>query len=146
MEGKLKIGLDIHGVTDSNPFFKAMAAAMIQAGHEIHIITGASTEKAKRDLGKLDMDEGKDYSTIFSITDYLIEKNVTVHWKDPSNPMFPDEDWNMAKAEYCRSNEINMHFDDSVVYGLYFVTPYAQVKQSITPELKIQGLVNSEDL
>lgn len=129
MDGKIKIGLDIHGVTDSNPFFKAMATAMLQAGHEIHIITGASTKKAKRDLRSVGMVEEKNYTTIFSLTDYLIDKGVDVHWKDPSTPMFPDEEWNKAKAVYCQENEIDMHFDDSEIYGLYFSTPYAQVKQ-----------------
>lgn len=128
MDKKLKIGLDIHGVTDSNPFFKVMASALIAAGHEIHIITGASIEKAIRDLRSAGLEVGIEYTTIFSITDELLERGVPVTWKNPSNPMFPDLDWNKCKARYCAENEIDIHFDDSDIYGLYFTTPYAQIK------------------
>lgn len=128
MEKVMKIGLDIHGVTDTNPFFKEMAKAMIAAGHKIHIITGASSIKAYRDLSNLDMEHQVHYHCVFSITDYLLEKGVAVTWKDPENPMFPDSEWNKAKAKYCEENDITIHFDDSEIYGLFFNTPYAQVK------------------
>lgn len=128
MENKLRIGIDIHGVMDSNIFFKIMARIMLAEGHEIHIITGSLTKKAKKDLQGRGMVAGINYTTIFSIADTLLERGIEVTWKDPDNPVFPDDDWNQAKAIYCEENEIDIHFDDSDIYGLYFTTPYAQIK------------------
>jgi hypothetical protein len=128
MEEKLIIGLDIHGVTDTHPFFKAMASAMSEAGHEIHIITGASLKKAENDLEKLGMLPDIHYHCIFSITDHLISKGVPVTWRDPDNPVFPDKECNECKSKYCAEYGIDIHFDDSNTYGEFFTTPYAQVK------------------
>lgn len=124
---QMNIGFDIHGVTDKNPVFKSIARAMLAAGHKIHIITGSPMSKAKKDLEKLGMVVGEDYNYIFSITEYLIEKGVEVTWKDPENPMFPDDEWNKAKARYCQLKKIDIHFDDSDIYGKYFTTLYAQI-------------------
>lgn len=124
----MKIGLDIHGVIDTHPFFKEMAGAMTATGHEVHIITGASYQKAIRDLDNVGMTQGMHYHTIFSITEYLIEKGVKVEWKSDSNPMFPDDEWDRAKSEYCAVQKIDMHFDDSTTYGNHFSTPYATIK------------------
>lgn len=127
MDKKMKIGLDIHGVTDTHPFFKEMARVMIAAGHEIHIITGATMRKAVRDLEKLGMQKMIHYTTICSITDYLIDRGIPVEWKDPSNPVFPDSEWNGVKAAYCLEYDIDIHFDDSDVYNRHFITPYARI-------------------
>ena len=32
--------------------------------------------------------------------------------------------WDKAKAWYCAQNDIDIHIDDSVVYGKYFTTPF----------------------
>jgi len=128
MDTKLKIGLDIHGVTDRNEFFKIMAKSLLLDGHEIHIITGAAMSKAKKDLRSIGMVEGINYTKIFSITEQLISEDIPVVWKNSNNPMFPDEAWNKAKAIYCEETGIDIHFDDSDIYGMYFKTPYAQVK------------------
>ena len=124
-----KVGLDIHGVTDTNPFFKEMARLMVMEGHEVHIITGASTRRAIKDLKRLEMKDGEHYTHIHSITDHLISNGVPVEWKDPSNPMFPDKEWDIEKAKYCCQNQITIHFDDSLHYGTDFVTPFAHYKQ-----------------
>jgi 8-oxo-dGTP diphosphatase len=48
--------------------------------------------------------------------------------------------WNRAKAEYCKKNGIQLHIDDSDVYGKYFETPYARF-ESLKPE---ENLVQNE--
>jgi len=123
----MKIGLDIHGLSDTNPFFKEMAKLMVAAGHEIHIITGASKRIAYRDLEKIGFVEGTHFTHVFSITNHLTYLGVQVTWKDDSNPIFPDAEWNKAKAWYCAHQNITIHFDDSEEYGKYFTTPYARL-------------------
>lgn len=125
----MKIGIDIHGVLDKNPFFKQMALMMLHAGHEVHIITGTSTELALNDLTSLDVHKGIHYTHLYSITDDLINNNIPVEWKDGNNPLFPQEEWNIAKSKYCTQHNITIHFDDSSIYGNYFSTPYAYIKQ-----------------
>ena len=126
----MKIGIDIHGVLDKNPFFKHMALAMCfnQCGNEVHIITGTSRELALKDLEKLEIIEGFHYTHLYSITDDLISRGIPVEWKDGNNPLFPYEEWDKAKAEYCAKNNIDIHFDDTVRYGDYFSTPFALVR------------------
>lgn len=128
MDKKLKIGIDIHGVIDKYPFFKEMAKCMLAGGHEIHIITGTTFTKAKNDLRSIGMVSTINYTNIFSVTDKLIANNIPVKWKTPNDPIFPDDIWNKAKADYCTANNIDIHFDDSDIYGLYFTTPYTKVK------------------
>ena len=124
----MKIGIDIHGVLDTNPFFKQMALSMRHDGDEVHIITGTSIELALKDLEKLDMHKGFHYTHLYSITDDLISRGIPVEWKDGNNPFFPYEEWDKAKAEYCAKNGIDIHFDDTKRYGEYFTTPFALVR------------------
>lgn len=124
----MKIGIDIHGVLDTNPFFKQMALSMRHDGDEVHIITGTSIELALKDLEKLDMHKGFHYTHLYSITDDLISRGIPVEWKDGNNPFFPYEEWDKAKAEYCTKNGIDIHFDDTKRYGEYFTTPFALVR------------------
>ena len=62
----MKIGLDIHGVCDTNPeFFKELTRLFFQAGHEIHILTGRrESDGALNEIKEL----GLDYTHFFSIT------------------------------------------------------------------------------
>ena len=124
----MKIGLDIHGVLDKNPFFKHMAFSMCKDGNEIHIITGTSIKSALEDLKQLDIIEGIYYTHLYSITDDLISRGIPVEWKDGNNPFFPYEEWDKAKADYCAKNNIDIHFDDTQKYGEYFSTPFVLIR------------------
>mgnify|MGYP000350423969 FL=1 len=121
----LKIGLDIHGVLDTNPFFKEMASLFVAAGHELHIITGARFNQRVRDkFERMGIEKGIHYTHFFSISEYLLEKNTDVRWQDPENPWFDENAWNTAKADYCREQGIDIHFDDTEVYSETFTTPF----------------------
>ena len=124
----LKIGIDIHGVLDSNKFFSTMAKLMVSEGHGVHIITGTSTELALKDLSDIYVFEGIHYTHLYSITDDLISRGIPNEWKDGNNPLFPYEEWDKAKAEYCTKYGIDIHFDDTVRYGEKFTTPFALVR------------------
>jgi hypothetical protein len=121
----IKLGIDIHGVLDTNPFFKEAAKLFIAAGHEVHIITGAQfNERVKKKFEKLGIEEGTHYTHFFSISGYLLEKDVVVRWEDSNNPWFDENAWNTAKSDYCREQAIDIHFDDTDVYSKYFTTPF----------------------
>ena len=125
MKSTKKIGIDIHGVLDTNPFFKEMAELFVYAGHEVHIITGAQyKEKLIAQFSKLGIEKKVHYTHFFSIADALIEKGVNVTWQDSNNPWFDDEAWNKAKSDYCTENDITIHFDDSEEYAESFTTPF----------------------
>lgn len=129
-----KFGFDIHGVFDTYSSLKDIGAALIKAGHEVHIMTGAPLEVARKHLNKIGAIQGRHYSHFYSVADTLIDQGVDVTWRDPENPMFEDEVWNKAKAEYCKEKKINMLLDDSPIYGTYFEdmeTEYIQVSKMV---------------
>lgn len=119
----MKIGLDIHGVTDTNTkFFSEFSKAIIAAGGEIHIITGPSRFKTEPFLKEHDIA----YTHFFSIVEEAERSKKDIRWEDADNPWIDSEAWNRAKAKYCKEHNIDMHIDDSDLYGQYFKTPYAR--------------------
>ncbi len=114
------VGLDIHGVIDTDPkFFAKLTQKLRRWGHEIHIITGVEhTTRLNKDLIRF----GVQFDTIFSITTYHKELGTPIKYKngDPTQPIIDDELWDITKAHYCCLNKIDIHIDDSLVYGRYF--------------------------
>ncbi|MFW6121141.1 MAG: hypothetical protein ACOC80_09630 [Petrotogales bacterium] len=121
----LKIGLDIHKTIDAKPQFFAKFSQRSRAnGHTIVIITGSmKTTEIENELAEL----GIEYDDFFSVSDFLLAKGKATHWSSPNDPWFKAEDWNRAKADYCRENQIDIHFDDSDEYGKYFTTLFVKV-------------------
>lgn len=118
----LRIGLDIHGVIDAKPlFFSLFSERLVKAGHQVHIITGArwTVELAEHLSRKYEI-----YWTHFhSITDYNEKRGVDVRYEGPNNPWMDQDIWNATKAKICQENQIDLHIDDSKVYGQWFKTP-----------------------
>ena len=125
----LKFGIDIHGVLDTDPTIRELCKKLMDAGHEVHILTGPTEDLALEHLEQLAVKEGVHYSHLFSIADQLLSKGLDATWKDSNNPLFEDEPWDRAKADYCKEEGITLHIDDSPVYGKYFNmdTTYIQV-------------------
>ena len=117
-----KFGFDVHGVITAHPKeFAILTRILMEAGHQIHIITGQQNDEVlKAKLVKYNIS----YTHIFSITTYLLENNYTVTWDSKGEPHFAIDAWNYSKAVYCEENNIDMHFDDSDTYGAFFKTPY----------------------
>lgn len=115
----LKIGLDIHGVIDAKPrFFSRFSERLVKSGHQVHIITGA---KWTIGLAKRLSHEYEIYWTHFhSITDYNERKGVPVSYENPDNPWMDRDLWDSTKAKICQENQINLHIDDSRIYGQWF--------------------------
>ena len=122
----MKIGLDIHGVCDSAPdFFKELTKLFIEAGHEIHILTGRRISDGALDEIK---ELGLTYTHFFSIADYHTEIGTDMHDDRNGMPWMDGETWDKTKGEYCKRNNIDFCIDDTERYGQYFSTPFAFMK------------------
>ena len=122
----MKIGIDYHGVLDTFPFFRELGRLFVNAGHEVHIITGAQwqNEKLQTQFEALGLQERVNYTHFASMTDFLIDRGEKVEWEDENNPFFSENAWNQSKSIYCIEKKIDMHFDDSSEYCKHFSTPY----------------------
>lgn len=124
----MKIGIDVHGVIDKKPkLYSKLTKRLISLEHEVHIITGA---QIKNKLLKQLQDFNISYTHIFSISDFHKKIGTPIIYKDSDNIMMDDVIWNKTKAIYCFENKIDLHIDDSSIYGKYFTnnTIYLQVK------------------
>ena len=128
---KLKIGLDIHGVIDREPqFFIAFAKLIRQFGGEVHIITGTPYSEAENLL--LSYNNSIEWwDHFFSIDDYLFEKKTPFEIDKRGGRYYDEAQWNRAKGVYCAEKKIDLHIDDSEIYGEFFSTPYLCVKDKI---------------
>jgi len=115
----VKFGFDVHGVVDTHPeVYSALTKALVDAGHEVHIITGA--QQAPELKNKLI--EAKIWWTHwFSIVQYHLDRgDCDVKFVD-GQPWMDKEIWNRTKALYCEREGIDMMIDDSPIYGSYFM-------------------------
>ena len=131
---KFKIGLDIHGVIDSNPeFFAAFTRTMVAAGHEVHILTGPKiTPKIINELKTMHID----FTHLFSITDHHEAVGTPIIWDEYGNPHMDAYLWDKTKAEYCKAQGIELHIDDSDSYAYFFKTPYARFYSKDTDRVR----------
>jgi 8-oxo-dGTP diphosphatase len=134
-QNMIKIGIDVHGVADLNPhLFSELSRILVDNGHEVHILTGAErTDELEHEIRCV---LGLSFTHFFSTTSYHKNAGTEITYID-GNPYMDNKIWNRAKAEYCRKHDIQLHIDDSDVYGKYFKTPYAkfEFKRSHDDEL-----------
>lgn len=126
----MKVSFDLHGVLNDLPdVFQFLTEAIIDKGGEVHIITGSTTEKALLELEELGFKEGLNFTKVVGLPNYLEDLgcvSIGVN-RQFGNLEYSDTDWNSAKGYYCKQNEINLHFDDTLEYGEYFLTPFARL-------------------
>ncbi len=116
---KLKIGLDYHGVIDSNPdYFKEFCCYAKSKGHLIYIISGASKVFISDVLEQLRLP----YDYIFSILDYCLALGYIE--QHDNGLIINNLAWNKAKSDFCRRCNIDLHIDDSDIYLQHFLQPY----------------------
>lgn len=126
LKSPMKIGLDLHGVIDSMPeFFSFFTKAVIDAGGEIHILTGGTTDK---DIQLLN-DYNIKWTHFFSISDYHKEKGTPTDGIHPKYgfPQISDYEWDRTKGDYCKKWNIDLHIDDTLAYNDYFTTPFCRM-------------------
>jgi hypothetical protein len=119
----VKIGLDFHGVITENPkLFSQLSKVLCRTGHEVHIITGSKvTSGLLNKLKEFDIE----YTHMFSIVDYHEQMGTEITEYENNTPRIEDKMWDRTKAQYCKENNIDLHIDDSPMYGRYFTTPFA---------------------
>ena len=116
----IKIGIDFHGVINSNPsFFKIFIDMAISRHIEIHIISGGPKDIIEKYLKEYDIN----YTKLWCIYDYYEHSNQVDFFADGSFHI-EDKLWNKAKAKYCEEENICLHIDDSKIYKRSFQTPY----------------------
>ena len=127
-KNKLKIGLDIHGICDASPeYFAELTRLFVNAGHEVHLITGRRvSDGAIKEIKSL----GLYYTHFFSIADYHKEIGTKVWEDDDGNPWLEGDLWDRTKGDYCKKHNIDFHIDDTERYGQYFETPFMLSKIS----------------
>jgi len=133
----MKLGLDIHGVIDLDPArFIELAREVKEDGGIVYILTGKPINDSLKDLNSCGFSKDL-YNEIFSIQDSLDTLGVEVLGLDKyGRNIYPENLWNSAKAKFCYAHKINLHIDDSIEYGKYFITPFAYFDGS---EYYIQG-------
>jgi hypothetical protein len=129
----MRLGLDIHGVIDSNPeSFSFLSRSVIASGGEVHIVTGGSwTEELESQI----RDAGVKWTHYFSVYDYLMESGIPsigkIQFPDGTvQEKFDSDLWDTIKGGYCRSKYIDLHIDDTEAYAKYFTTPFLLYKSS----------------
>lgn len=123
----IKIGIDVHGVITDHPnpkFLVELTRDLIVMGHEIHILTGPALVHVKKELKQYKIK----YTHIFSIEDHLLGKGLPFKVNKKEEKIFDRYEWDRAKGDYCSTNKIDLHLDDSDVYQGFFGTPYARVR------------------
>ena len=138
----VKVGFDIHGVLDTFEVFQSMLDKYTSDPDvEVHVISGLECKHVENEIGHL-IDLSK-IDKFFSVTDYLVEKGAKVTWVD-GMPWADEEEWNEAKAAYCRLVGIDVLFDDSPVYVPYFNhidTIYCQIHNPGRKKFKTRGIL-----
>lgn len=123
----MKVGIDIHGTIDTNPeYFSRYTKMLKRQDVEVHITTGKKISVGMiEQLRKWEIE----YDYLFSITDYHGILGTDITWDEDGNPWIDEYLWNKTKGDYCRREKIDLHIDDSTIYGEYFTTPYFQFKK-----------------
>ncbi len=117
---RLKIGLDFHGVITVDPaYFKAFTDVASARGHQVYVITGGPEKDVQDFLKSWKICCYK----LFTILDYYAERGMVTYYPDGTFKV-DDDLWNTAKAKFCRRYQIDIHIDNSLIYGKYFTTPY----------------------
>jgi hypothetical protein len=115
----VKFGFDVHGVVDTHhEVYAAMTSALVDAGHEVHIVTGnqETPELVAELTGK-----GIRWTHWFSIVQYHLDRGDIEVRFEGGQPWMDKEIWNRTKAEYCEGIGLSLMIDDSPVYGSYFL-------------------------
>lgn len=114
-----KIGFDYHGVLNiEDDKFRDLAKTLVQAGHEVHVLTGLPERRWNDDTRGL-LIRDVHYTHFFSVSDYLGDLDAP-NIGTTDNPMYDDLSWNSAKGEYAFYNNLTEHYDDTAEYAKYF--------------------------
>jgi len=116
------VGLDLHGVINSDPaFFIEFARDIIEDGGIVHIITGHPVDQeVYEELNACGFSRDL-YSSIQSIQDTLDDLGCPISGLDShGRNKYDDVSWDSCKANLCEKLDIEVHVDDTLRYKDYF--------------------------
>jgi hypothetical protein len=87
------------------------------SGGQVYIITG---HKATPEFALSLKNLGIEYTEILSVVDFNQRLGVKVRYDEKGDPWIDEYIWNSAKADLCKRFDIDLHVDDSEIYGKYF--------------------------
>ncbi len=118
----MKIGIDLHGVSDAFPsFFAEMTRLFKEAGSEVHLMTGELiTDALHEQLRQC----GVHYTHLYSIAQHHSDIGTPMSFDAKGTPWIDDELWMKAKGEYARKHGLDIVFDDTEAYSRHFTTPF----------------------
>lgn len=117
----MKIGVDLHGVITDDPLrWERVCRSWIINGDEVYILTGSTRVDALTELYKLGILQGRHYTNIVSVTDYLLSKGLSWQYDKHHRPSFDLKFWKSAKGELAEELELDIHYDDTLEYAEYF--------------------------
>jgi hypothetical protein len=124
-----KIGIDYHGVITHRPqLWKFLLNGVLMQGGEVHIITGGTLERGANTNPIIDKLKEWDipYTDIHSVYDYLIKTNAPTiegvrYFPDgTTQKKYADPVWDKVKGYMATQLGLDIHIDDTEVYGDYF--------------------------
>ncbi len=118
----MKIGIDLHGVSDAYPtFFAELTKLFVAAGHEVHLMTGELiTEALHEQLRSCNIS----YTHLFSISQHHKEKGTPMRFDENNTPWIDGALWNQTKGDYAAEHGLDIVLDDTEGYADHFTTPF----------------------
>lgn len=131
----MKFAVDIHGVCADKPeLWRVMTKAWVDAGHEVHILSGPPMDQIKGELSGMLFVESIHYTHVFSIVDYHRDILKTTMKQDCKGNWHLDPAeggdagyylWDRTKGDYCLRMGVDCIFDDSDAYKYFVKSPTA---------------------
>ena len=117
----MKIGIDLHGVVDSDPtFFKKLLTYMTICDIEMYIVSGPPKTEIINELNELGFKKRIHYKEVYSIVDFLKESGVRMSQDKYDRWWSNEEDWCKSKARICDRHSISCMIDDKEMYKSSF--------------------------
>ena len=121
----LKIGIDLHGVIDSNVYkFKSFILACKDVGMTVYIISGPNVEFIKKELQDHKIIRGPHYDGVFSVVDHIEEKGCKIYNSRPAGcrlyPLLFDEISGKAVIDDFCPHGCEFQYNDEEIKKLSF--------------------------
>lgn len=114
------IGIDLHGVIDSDIEWAKKILDSLMFDFGINIISGPPKADIEKELNKYGLYRDIHFDAVFSVVDFLKEKDVKM-WTDEKDTWWAsDKDWWSSKAEICEKYNVDIMIDDKERYQQYF--------------------------
>ena len=113
----MKLGIDLHGVIDTNPRLYKIILETMGKRMEVHIISGPPRSEIIEELEELGFKKGLHYEEVHSIVDFLKENGEEMY-QDENGRWWTDNDdhWCATKANICDEFQIDAMIDDKEMY------------------------------